>query len=167
MKGLAGQYNPNKDKDSNKKITMIPFEKSKHYVDTSQKGTYIVERINFDVPIRRDKVMNANIKANLLDSETMREIGFIEKPFHWELKEKVSYVDTMNEYLYITIGKEANGININVIDDYTGELYDYQSQLYEDEFSEYANRVHINVQKIMMRLVESGVIEGYKRNDYI
>lgn len=165
MRGLAGQqYKPNK---SNKKVTKIPFEKSKHYVDTSQRGVYPIERINFDVPMRRDKVMNANIRANLLDDESMIRLGFVEKPFHWELKEKVSYLDTMKEYLYITIGKEAHGINISVIDEYIDDIYDYQSQLYEDEFSEYANRVHINVQDIMMKLVESGVIEGYKRNDYI
>ena len=103
MKGLAGQqYRPKK---SNKSIRKIPFEKSKYYVDTSQKGAYPIQKINFDVPIRKDKVMNANIKANILDKEKMIELGFIEKTFHWELKEKVSYIDTMEEYLVITIGK--------------------------------------------------------------
>lgn len=165
MQGLAGQqYKPNK---SNKKIKGVPFEKSRFYVDTSQKGVYPVQRINFDVPIRSDKVMNANIKANILDEDKMKELGFIEKPFHWELREKVSYIETMDEYLVVTIGKEAHGININVFDEYTEEIYDYQSQLYEDEFHEYANRIHINVQKVMEKLVESGLIEGYKKNDYI
>lgn len=165
MRGLAGQnYRPSK---SNIKIKKIPYEKSKHYVDTSKRGIYRIERINYDVPMRKDKVMNANIKARVLSDEEMKSLGFIERPFHWELKEKVSHIETMDEYLVITIGKEKNGININVFDDYTENIYDYQSQLYDNEFHEYANRIHLNVQEIMMRLVEAGVILGYEKNDYI
>ena len=164
MKGLAGQYRPN---SSNIKIQKIPIEKSKHYVDTSQKGVYRIESINFDVPIRRDKVMNANIKAHILDEDKMREIGFVERTFHWEYEAKVSFIPSMEEYLKVTIGKESEDVNIKVIDKFLERVYDYQSQIYDDEFQEYANRIHIKVQDEMEKLVEWGIISGYNRGDYI
>lgn len=130
-------------------------------------GSYRVDHINFDVPIRSDKVMNANIKAHIIDKEDMIELGFVERPFHWELKEKVSFIPTMEEYLVITIGKKREGINIKVYDEFVEDIYDYQQQIYDDDFNEYAYRIHNNVQKTMTKLVDAGVITGYKENDYI
>lgn len=130
-------------------------------------GSYRADPINFDVPIRRDKVMNANIEAHILEDDIMKSLGFVERPFHWELKEKVSFIPSMEEYLIITIGKKREGINIKVYDEFVEDIYDYQQQIYDDDFNEYAYRIHNNVQEIMMRLVNAGVITGYKRNDYI
>lgn len=130
-------------------------------------GSYRADPINFDVPIRRDKVMNANIEAHILEDDIMKSLGFVERPFHWELKEKVSFIPSMEEYLIITIGKKKEGINIKVYDEFVEDIYDYQQQIYDDDFNEYAYRIHNNVQEIMMRLVNAGVITGYKRNDYI
>lgn len=132
-----------------------------------RRGSYKAEKINFDVPLRGDKVMNANIEACLLSDEEMKSLGFVEKTFHWELKEKVSFIPTMEEYILITIGKKKESINIKVYDDFTNEIYDYQQQIYDDDFNEYAYRIHNNVQDIMMKLVEAGVIKGYEKNDYI
>ena len=130
-------------------------------------GSYRADPINFDVPIRRDKVMNANIEAHILKDSIMKSLGFVERPFHWELKEKVSFIPSMEEYLIITIGKKKEGINIKVYDEFVEDIYDYQQQIYDDDFNEYAYRIHNNVQEVMMRLVNAKVITGYKRNDYI
>lgn len=130
-------------------------------------GSYRADPINFDVPIRSDKVMNANIEAHIIEKEKMIELGFIERQFHWELREKVSFIPSMEEYLIITIGKKREGINIKVYDEFVNDIYDYQQQIYDDDFNEYAYRIHNNVQKVMTRLVNAGVITGYKKNDYI
>ena len=129
--------------------------------------SYRVDRINFKVPLRGDKLMNANIGAQLLEDEEMRDMGFLERPFHWEYRKKISFLSGMEEYLVVTIGKKRNGINIKVVDEYLDIVYDYQSVLYNDEFNEYANRIHTNVQIEIMKLVDAGIITGYKRNDYI
>lgn len=130
-------------------------------------GSYRADHINFDVPIRSDKVMNANIEAHIIEKEKMIELGFIERQFHWELREKVSFIPSMEEYLIITIGKKREGINIKVYDEFVNDIYDYQQQIYDDDFNEYAYRIHNNVQEVMTRLVNAGVITGYKKNDYI
>ena len=130
-------------------------------------GSYRADPINFDVPIRRDKVMNANIEAHIVEEEKMVELGFIERQFYWELREKVSFIPSMEEYLIITIGKKREGINIKVYDEFVNDIYDYQQQIYDDDFNEYAYRIHNNVQETMMKLVDAGVITGYKKNDYI
>lgn len=130
-------------------------------------GSYRADPINFDVPIRSDRVMNANIKAHIVDRGMMDAIGFVERPFHWELRKKVSFIPTMQEYLIVTIGKKKEDVNIKVCDEFTGEIYDYQQQIYDDELNEYAYRIHNNVQKEMMGLVSAGVITGYEKNDYI
>lgn len=130
-------------------------------------GAYRVTRINYDVPLRKDKVMNRNIKANILEKDKMIELGFVERNFYWEFHKKVSPVEDIEDYLMITIGKEASGINIKVRDIFTKVIYDYQAVLYENEFDEYANKIHHNVQEEVMKLVEAGVILGYERNDYI
>lgn len=129
--------------------------------------SYRIDKINFDVPLRGDKLMNANIRAKILDDKEMLDLGFDERPFHWEYKKKVSFLPKMEEFLVVTIGKKAHGINIKVIDEFIGSEYDYQSVIYNDEFNEYANRIHTNVQNELKPLIEAGVILNYKRNDYI
>lgn len=161
MKGLIGQM----EKPS-------PHRRGSYFIkhagiDKGIGGAYRVSRINYNVPLRKDKIMNKNIKAHILDESRMIELGFVERNFYWEYHKKVSPVDDIDDYLMITIGKEASGINIKVRDIYTKVTYDYQSILYEDEFNEYANKIHHNVQIEMMKLVEAGVITGYNKNDYI
>lgn len=160
MEGIIGQMSRT---SHNKGSYLIkdPFE------NDSDMKSYRLDKINFDVPLRGDKLMNANIKAEILNKDEMFRLGFEERPFHWEYKVKVSFLPKMEEYLLVTIGKKAKGINIKVIDEFLGAEYDYQSVLYHDEFHEYANRIHTNVQNKIMKLVDSGVILGYKRNDYI
>lgn len=131
------------------------------------KGGYRVDRINFDVPIRSDKVMNANIKAHILDDEEMARNWFKEFDGYWKLRKKVSPIPTMREYLIIKIDKKSLDIHIEVVDEYTEEVYDYQQQINDNNFLEYPNRLHANVQYIMNELVWAGIITGYKRNDYI
>lgn len=160
MEGIIGQMSRT---SHNKGSYLIkdPFE------NDSDMKSYRLDKINFDVPLRGDKLMNANIGAQLLEDEEMRDMGFLERPFHWEYRKKISFLSGMEEYLVVTIGKKRNGINIKVIDEYLDIVYDYQSVLYNDEFNEYANRIHTNVQIEIMKLVDAGVITGYKRNDYI
>lgn len=161
MKGLVGQNN---NKNSNIKVRWVP---NTNKADTSKKGVYKLEPVNYEVPIRRDKVMNANIKANILSDEEMIEFGFTGNSLYWAFEEKVSHIESMEEYLIVEIRKSSGDISINVFDKYTEMIYDYQAQLYDNEFSEYANQIHANVIQIMLRLTEAGIITGYKKNDYI
>lgn len=161
MKGLIGQMERHS-----------PHRRGSYHIkhagiDEGIGGTYRVSRINYDVPLRKDKVMNKNIKANILEKDKMIKLGFVERNFYWEYHKKVSPVEDIEDYLMITIGKEASGINIKVRDIFTKVTYDYQAVLYENEFDEYANKIHHSVQEEVMKLVEAGVITGYKRNDYI
>lgn len=165
MKNLIGQ-------SSHKKVGKTQSDGSSYrivepYTNSPDMKTYRLDTINFDVPIRGDKVMNANIKANILSDEEMLSLGFKERSFYWEYKELVSFLPGMEEYLRVNIGKKAKGITINVFDEFLDIVYDYQSVLYDSEFDEYANRIHTNVQSKIMSLVDAGVITGYKRNDYI
>lgn len=164
MKGLAGQnYKPK----TNKRIKKIPYEKTKHFVDVDNRQGYRVERINFNVPLRGDKVFNTNIKANILEGKKMLELGFKEYHWYWELRRDVTPVEGVSEIMVLRIKKSNEDIDIYIYDNALNRKYDYQGQLYENEFHEYANRVHIKVQEVMMELVDCGVIEGYKKNDYI
>lgn len=161
MKGLVGQSRKPK---TNVESKLVP---NKRKADLSKDGVYRVGVINYDVPMRKDKVMNANIKAHVLSDEKMIELGFVERPFQWVLSKLISHVKTMEEYLIVEISKESEDVEIYVVDKYTGEMYDYQSQLYDYAYNEYASQIHFSVQKVMMELVEAGVISGYKENDYI
>lgn len=161
MKDIIGQMNSEKSHNKGSYFIKDPF------VNDPDLKTYRIDSINFDVPLRGDKLMNANIKAKVLSPEEMIDAGFEERPFHWEYRKKVSFLPTMEDYLIITIGKKANGINIKVVDEFIDVVYDYQSILYNDEFNEYANRIHTNVQNLITPLVDAGIILGYKRNDYI
>lgn len=165
MKNLIGQSSHKRNNNVDWHKTSYRIDKP--YTNSSDMKTYRLDTINFDVPIRGDKVMNANIEADILSDEEMLSLGFKERPFHWEYKEKVSFLPGMEEYLRVNIGKKAKGITINVFDEFLDTVYDYQSVLYKSEFDEYANRIHTNVQNKIMKLVDSGVILGYKRNDYI
>src|SRR5699024_11971232 len=119
-------------------------------------GSYRADPINFDVPIRSDKVMNANIEAHIIEEEKMIELGFIERQFHWELREKVSFIPSMEEYLIRTIGKKREGINIKVYDEFVNDIYYYQLPIYDDEFIGLAYRIYNNLQGVMTQLVEAG-----------
>lgn len=160
MKGIIGQMS---GKSHNKGSYLIkdPFKN-----DEGMKS-YRLDKINFNVPLRGDKLMNANIEARILNDDEMISLGFEERPFHWEYRKKVSFLPKMEEFLVVTIGKKARGINIKVVDEFLGNEYDYQSTLYNDEFNEYANRIHTNVQNELAPLIKAGVILNYKRNDYI
>lgn len=160
MEGLAGQNRP----QNNIKVRMV---KNKRKVDLSKDNAYKIEPVNFDVPIRKDKVMNANLKAKIINKEDMMKLGFIEQPFQWVLEKKVSHINTMEEYLIVRITKDSCDLDISVVDKYTGMVYDYQAQLNDDELNRYANKIHGKVIEVMLELVEAGVISGYKRNDYI
>src|SRR5690606_34804452 len=106
MEGLAGQNRP----QNNIKVRMV---KNKRKVDLSKDNAYKIEPVNFDVPIRKDKVMNANLKAKIINKEDMMKLGFIEQPFQWILEKKVSHINTMEEYLIVRITKGSCDLDIS------------------------------------------------------
>jgi len=122
-----------------------------------------VKMISYDVPLT-PKNQNANIKANILTKKEMISLGFAHDIY------AQSYV--MREYLDNGILFECeikfNGtVEIEILDDDFCQHYDYQGILGSNPEHEFALIVHEKVQEIMKRLVDVGLIIGYKENDYI
>lgn len=164
MRGLVGQPAP---KEPHRKIISIPIEETKNYIDLSKGGAYKIYNIDYDIPKRGEKSMNANIRGHILDEDTMKDLGFIKRRNKWVFKEKVSHIDTMEEYLVVTVKDNPKDIVIRVFDEFLKKDYDYQEHMRNEPYNQYANIIHSRVQEIMMRLVKAGVISGYEKDDYI
>lgn len=122
-------------------------------------------KINYDVPINKSG-QNSNIKLNPnLEEKTLLDFGFVKEPtseFYMMLKL------TSDISFNIEIDILTNNVDIEVLDESFLQPYDYQIILKNpNSIPKIAKIVHHKVQKIMKELVDSGIIEGYKENDYI
>lgn len=125
-------------------------------------------KINFDVPIEDHQ--NSLIKPNLLCRETMEHIGFRDVGDRWAYVRLVKQDKTGQGFdigFDCCIYKDNKRIELGVIDEAFGQPYDYQQILKHDPKNRYALEAHLGVQAHMKHLMDSGVITGYKANDYI
>lgn len=125
-------------------------------------------RINFDVPVENSQ--NILIKPNLLCRETMEHIGFRDVGDRWAYVRLVKQDKTGQGFdigFDCCIYKDNERITFDVLDEAFGQPYDYQHILKRDPKHRYALETHLGVQEHMKHLMDSGVITGYKLNDYI
>lgn len=122
-------------------------------------------KINYDVPTDSSG-QNANIKLNPnLKEKTLLDFGFVRTSVsEYYMMSKLTSDISFN----IDIDIETNDISIEVLDEDFLQPYDYQIMLKNSNYvPKIAKIVHHKVQKIMKELVDSGIIVGYKENDYI
>lgn len=122
-------------------------------------------KINYDVPINKSG-QNENIKVNPnLKEKTLLDFGFARTSVsEYYMMSKLTSDISFN----IEIDIETNDISIEVLDEDFLQPYDYQIMLKNPNYvPKIAKIVHHKVQEIMKKLVDYGIIEGYKENDYI
>ena len=122
-------------------------------------------KINYDVP-RNKAGQNSNIKLNPnLKEKTLLDFGFARTSVsEYYMMSKLTSDISFN----IEIDIETNDISIEVLDEDFLQPYDYQIMLKNPNYvPKIAKIVHHKVQKIMKELMDSGIIVGYKENDYI
>lgn len=122
-------------------------------------------KINYDVP-RNKAGQNSNIKLNPnLKEKTLLDFGFTKEPTsEFYMMSKLTSDISFN----IEIDIETNDISIEILDEDFLQPYDYQIMLKNPNYvPKIAKIVHHKVQKIMKELMDSGIIVGYKENDYI
>lgn len=122
-------------------------------------------KINYDVP-RNKAGQNSNIKPNPnLKEKTLLDFGFTKEPTsEFYMMSKLTSDISFN----VEIDIETNDISIEVLDEDFLQPYDYQIMLKNPNYvPKIAKIVHHKVQEIMKKLMDSGIIVGYKENDYI
>ena len=119
--------------------------------------------INMNVPLDTNH-QNANIKANILSDDEMRELGFTDfAKDTWYFSRRVGG-ENSDISLNITIFKRTGNIRIDVLDEMFLQPYDFQMYIGKNEI---ANRVYDDVQSYMKYFMDKGVISGYTLGDYI
>lgn len=114
-----------------------------------------------------ENYVNKEIKANILDDATMREIGFTDR------NEKTWYfMRNMHDNgvcisFNIIIPKDGSDITISILDEAFLQPYDYQSYLEKNPEFKFALRVQAFVERQMRYLTDLGVIEGWYPGIYI
>ena len=117
--------------------------------------------INTNVPLDQFG-QNANIKCEK-SLEELIAIGMI--PGHD--KESVYMMRNLGNQITFNIRINKNkDVVIQVIDEESLQPYDYQ-KIMEHPQSRVALDIHTQVQQVMKRLGQWGVIVGYNENDYI
>lgn len=122
-------------------------------------------KINYDVP-RNKFGQNSNIKLNPnLKEKTLLDFGFAKQSTdEYYMMSKLTSDISFN----IEIDIETSDISIEILDEDFLQPYDYQIMLKNPNYiPKIAKIVHHKVQKLMKELMDSGIIVGYKENDYI
>lgn len=104
------------------------------------------------------------MKVHILKEEAMREIGFTDLSEEtWYYCKMVSEDDSFN----LWIDKKTGEFQIDVLDEGFMQPYDYQRILQDNPDNVFAGNVRDKVEKIMLGLVDKGIINGYEVGDYI
>lgn len=120
--------------------------------------------INVNVTIDSKTKENTDIKFNILSEEEMRKLGFTDySKKSWYSNSLLGKGITFN----ISIDKETSKGRIDVLADDWGQPYQYQQMIISGTTNSVAFEIHNKVQECMKRLVDNGIIENYKENDYI
>lgn len=120
-------------------------------------------KINFDVPLTKRK-QNAMIQANILDDKEMHEIGFTDySKDSWYYCRDIGLDISFN----VSINKKTSEIKIDVLDEWFLQPFDYQAQIQDGRNDDFINNINKQVQGQMRRLMDAGVITGYRMGDYI
>lgn len=122
--------------------------------------------INNDVPLN-EKNQNKNIEAVILPDKEMRDLGFTDwAKDSWYFTDRVGPKEADISF-NVSIKKDTGEIDIDVLDEDFCQPYDYQYGLVMGMRGKFALAVHRDVQKLMKKLMDGGVIKGYVIGDYI
>lgn len=118
---------------------------------------------------------NKKITANILPDEKMREIGFTDhKPDTWyfwkyiDFTKEKKYRYLKNEISFnITIPKDGSEISIDVIDESSGQPYDYQYFLKDMPYNKVCLIIKEEVEKWMKYMQDNEVLSGHAYGEYI
>ena len=111
--------------------------------------------------------VNKAIKANILDDDTMRVIGFTdhnEKTWYFT---RSTHDNGVCISFNIVIPKDGSDITIGVLDEAFLQPYDYQYYLEKNPEFKFALRVQAFVESQMKYLKDLGVIDGWDYGMYI
>ena len=140
-------------------------------------------RVEFDV-LMEDNVetnshcVNKKIKANILDDDKMRNIGFSDHcKDRWYFCRVINFPKT-KEYrgfevsFGVAIPKDGSDIRIDVLDEAFCQPYDYQSMIIRSREkgispNKTAMIVFEQVEMWMKYLIDAGVLEGHEYGEYI
>lgn len=120
--------------------------------------------------------VNAKIKAHIFDDAKMREFGFTDyAKDRWYFCRGINFKDVKKKRdlknidisFSVTIPKDGSDIQIDVLDEWFCQPYDYQYILEKDPGHKIANIVKEQVEYWMEKLQEEGVLEGHVRGEYI
>lgn len=116
--------------------------------------------------------VNKLIKATILPSERMKEIGFREDYACWRFSKWIQFPKSKqyNDWeigFYVAIPKDDSDINIMILDDDYCQHYHYQEMLEKNPEHEYANIVKEQVEYWMQYLQDNGVLSGHVYGEYI
>lgn len=109
---------------------------------------------------------NAALAMRPLDDAAMRELGFTDHmPDHWYLCRTVSADGAVT--LNVVVGKEDGAWRVDVLDEWSGQPYDYQALLGDDPGHGYANMVAGRCEWWLAVLSEAGVLDGWTPGTYV
>lgn len=120
--------------------------------------------------------VNAKIKAHIFDDTRMREFGFTDyAKDRWYFCRGINFKDVKKKKglsnidisFSVTIPKDGSDIQIDVLDEWFCQPYDYQYILEKDPGHKIANIVKEQVEYWMEKLQEEGVLKGHVRGEYI
>lgn len=120
--------------------------------------------------------VNAKIKAHIFDDAKMREFWFTDyAKDRWYFCRGINFKDVkkkrgLNDIdisFSVTIPKDGSDIQIDVLDEWFCQPYDYQYILEKDPGHKIANIVKEQVEYWMEKLQEEGVLKGHVRGEYI
>ena len=110
----------------------------------------------------------------MLSDEQMRSLGFIEQKLGgWYYRQKIKFPPEKlfrgrNISFNLIIYKSGNTWDLSVLDENFGQPYDYQAMIDDVQYpSRVALTVFVQVEAIMERLQQNGVISGHVRGEYI
>jgi hypothetical protein len=118
------------------------------------------------VPINKNG-LNANVKAHVLSDDKMRKLGFTDLgTTSWYFCKHVGKYPDITFNVSIP-KKNPDGLEIDVLDEYFCQPYDYQSMLERNPHFAPALEVKESVDMFMMYLIDNGVLSGWSVGDYL
>lgn len=116
----------------------------------------------------RDNGTNAAIRAHVLSDRRMRELGFTDYAkdtwYFCRMLHPIKYEISFN----VSIKKNnPDDLRIDILDEDFLQPYDYQYMLSNGSTNKVALAVKEQVDKLMMYLIDNGVLSNWQVGDYV
>lgn len=110
--------------------------------------------------------VNKKIKGNLLDSESMLKIGFVEEAESWVWEREIKGIDLIFRVTIFKLNPKEM-LQVSLLDKNTNTFYSYEKVLKTDPNNMYALSVKSISEKYLLYLQGNGIVSGYRKNDFI